>query len=203
MRRWRSDVRRLAAALLLLAASAGSARAAQTRQFSVNGLAKVSDYIRNEVATGKIPGAILLIQQHGKPVYFENFGVRDIATELSMSADTIFRLYSMSKPITSVAGMMLVEDGKLALGDPVSKYIPAFADVKVGVEGKDESGKPALKLQPLDRPITIEDLLRHTSGLTYGFFGYGIVHQLYAEAGLFNADLGNAEFVERIAGLPL
>jgi CubicO group peptidase (beta-lactamase class C family) len=197
-------MRRLAVkALLLLAVAAGSARAEPPRHFSAEGLAKVSDYIRNEVATAKIPGAILLIQQHGKPVTFENFGVRDIATEFSMSADTIFRLYSMSKPITSVAAMMLVEDGKLALNDPVSKYIPAFADVKVGVEGKDESGKPALKLEPLARPITIEDLLRHTSGLTYGFFGYGVVHQLYAEADLFNADLGNAEFVERVARLPL
>jgi CubicO group peptidase (beta-lactamase class C family) len=200
-------MRRLAVAALLLAVAAGSARAEQPagapRAFSAVGLAKVSDYIRNEVATGKIPGAILLIQQHGKAVYSENFGVRDVATELSMSADTIFRLYSMSKPITSVAAMMLVEDGKLALADPISKYIPAFADVKVGVEGKDESGKPMLKLEPLARPITIEDLLRHTSGLTYGFFGYGIVHQLYAEADLFNADLGNAEFVERVARLPL
>jgi len=195
--------RRLAVAALLLTAAVGSARAEQPRQFSADGLAKVSDYIRNEVATGKIPGAILLIQQHGKPVFSENFGVRDIATELSMSADTIFRLYSMSKPITSAAAMMLVEDGKLKLDDPVSKYIPAFADLKVGIENRDENGKPALKLQPLQRPITIEDLLRHTSGLTYGFVGYGIVHQLYAEADLFNADLGNAEFVERIAKLPL
>ena len=173
------------------------------RTFSTEGLAEVSDYIKNEVATGKIPGAILLIQQHGKPVYFENFGVRDIATELSMSADTIFRLYSMSKPITSVAAMMLVEDGKLALSDPVSKYIPAFADVKVGVEKRSDDGKVTLALEPLNRPITIEDLLRHTSGLTYGFYGYGIVHQLYAEADLFNGDLGNAEFVERVARLPL
>jgi CubicO group peptidase (beta-lactamase class C family) len=190
-------------ALLLLAVAAGSARAEQPRTFSTGGLANVSDYIRNEVATGKIPGAILLIQQHGKPVYFENFGVRDIATELSMSADTIFRLYSMSKAITSVAAMMLVEDGKLALADPVSKYIPAFADVKVGVEKRGDDGKVTLALEPLNRPITIEDLLRHTSGLTYGFYGYGIVHELYAEADLFNADLGNAEFVERLASLPL
>jgi CubicO group peptidase (beta-lactamase class C family) len=201
-------VRRLAVtALLLLATAVGSARAEQPgaapRQFSAEGLARVSDYVRNEIATGKIPGAILLIQQHGKPVYQENFGVRDVATELSMSADTIFRLYSMSKPITSVAAMMLVEDGKLALIDPVSKYIPAFADLKVGVEKRGDDGKVTLALEPLARPITIEDLLRHTSGLTYGFYGYGIVHQLYAEADLFNADLGNAEFVERIAKLPL
>jgi CubicO group peptidase (beta-lactamase class C family) len=196
--------RRLAVtALLLLAVAAASARAEQPRQFSADGLAKVSAYIRNEIAAGKIPGAILLIQQHGKPVYFENFGVRDIATELSMSEDTIFRLYSMSKPVTSVAAMMLVEDGKLALSDPLSKYIPAFAGLKVGIVGKDESGKPALKLEPLARPITIEDLLRHTSGLTYGFYGDDVVRRLYAEADLFNADLSNAEFVERIAKLPL
>ena len=195
--------RRLSVAGLLLAITAGGARAEQPRTFSAEGLAKVSDYIRNEVATGKIPGAILLVQQHGKPVYSENFGVRDVMTELSMSADTIFRLYSMSKPITSVAAMMLVEDGKLALDDPVSKYIPAFADLKVGVEAKDDSGKPTLKLEPLTRPITIEDLLRHTSGLTYGFYGDDIVRKLYAEADLFNADISNAEFVERIAKLPL
>ena len=196
-----------AAAILLFAATAGSTRAEQAsgapHAFSADGLAKVSDYIRNEVATGKIPGAILLIQQHGKPVYFENFGVRDIATGLSMSADTIFRLYSMSKPITSVAAMMLVEDGKLALNDPVSKFIPAFGDVQVGVETRDDSGKPALKLEPLQRPIAIEDLMRHTSGLTYGFYGENIVRRLYVEADLFNADRSNAEFVERIAKLPL
>src|ERR1700760_2114550 len=146
MRRWRSDVRRLAAAAAILLFAAGGARADQPRPFSAEGLAKVSDYIRNEIATGKIPGAILLIQQHGKPVYFENFGVRDIATELSMSADTICRLYSMSKAITSVAAMMLVEDGKLALADPVSNYIPAFADVKVGIDQPVENGGTALVL---------------------------------------------------------
>src|SRR5689334_7157156 len=173
------------------------------RHFSSEGLARVSDFIRNEVASGKIPGAILLIQQHGKPVYDNIFGVRDVATELSMSADTIFRLYSMSKPITSVAAMMLVEDGKLHLDDPVAKFIPAFASVKVGVEKKDETGKVTLGLEPLKRPITIEDLLRHTSGITYGFYGENLVRKLYADADLFNGDLTNAELVDRIARLPL
>src|SRR5690242_21528122 len=99
MRRWRSErlSRRLAVTALLLLSVAAGAHAEQPANrphtFSANGLAKVSDYIRNEVATGRIPGAIVLIQQHDKPVYFENFGVRDIATELSMTADTIFRLY--------------------------------------------------------------------------------------------------------------
>src|SRR4051794_36821237 len=163
MKRWRIDMfgrRALIVALVLLAggivAKAGSERPA-VHTLAPAGLAKVSDYIRNEVATAKIPGAILLLQQHGKPVYYANFGVRDVATEISMSADTIFRLYSMSKPITSVMAMMLVEEGKLSLDDPVAKYIPAFANMKVDVEKKAEDDKVALVLEPLDRPVTIED----------------------------------------------
>src|SRR5216684_9392432 len=138
MKRWRTDgfTRRRGVALLALLIvafavgwpSAGRAESPSpvSASFSREKLQRVGDYVRNEIATGKIPGAILLIQRHGKPVYFENFGVRDVTTKIPMSPDTIFRLYSMSKPITSVAAMMLVEDGKLALGDSVSKYIPAF-----------------------------------------------------------------------------
>jgi CubicO group peptidase (beta-lactamase class C family) len=171
--------------------------------FSPAKLERVGDYMRNEVATGKIPGAIVLIQQHGRPVYFEKFGVRDVESKHPITEDTIFRLYSMSKPITSVVAMMLVEDGKLRLDDPLSKYIPAFADVKVGVEKRDESGKVALALEPLQRPITIEDLLRHTSGLTYGFYGESAVRKLYANADLFEGDFDNAQFADRLARLPL
>src|SRR3984893_11891177 len=216
MKRWRTDrfARRHAAAaalaLLIVAIAVGlpgvsnaESPSPGSASFSTEKLARVGDYIRNEIATGKIPGAVILIQQHGQPVYFENFGVRDVATKLPMTADTIFRLYSMSKPITSAAAMMLVEDGKLALDDPVSKYIPAFGGVKVGVERRDENGKPALVLEPASRPITIEDLLRHTSGLPYGFYGDGAVRQLYANSGLFEGDFDNAEFAERIAKLPL
>jgi CubicO group peptidase (beta-lactamase class C family) len=214
MRRWRTDGSlrwcRVATALALLIGviavglpSAGCAESPLSvpASFSRAKLERVGDYIRNEIATGKIPGAVMLIQQHGQPVYFENFGVRDVATKLPMTADTIFRLYSMSKPITSVAAMMLVEDGKLALDDPVSKYIPDFVDVKVGVEMPNDNGK--LALEPASRPITIEDLLRHTSGLTYGFYGDGAVRKLYANSGLFEGDFDNAEFARRIAKLPL
>ena len=102
--------------------------------FSRAALERIGDNIRNEVTTGKIPGGVLLIQQHGKPVYFESFGVRDPASTQPMTADTIFQIYSMSKAVTSVAAMMLVDDGKLALDDPVSKYIHSFADAKVGVD---------------------------------------------------------------------
>jgi CubicO group peptidase (beta-lactamase class C family) len=166
-------------------------------------LERVGDFIRNEIAAGNIPGAVLLIQQHGQPVYFEKFGVRDVESRRPMTPDTIFRLYSMSKPVTSVAAMMLVEDGKLSLGDPVAKHIPAFADVKVGVEKTDESGKPQLSLEPLRRPITIEDLLRHTSGLTYGFYGETAVRKLYDKSEIYDGDFDNATFVERLARLPL
>jgi CubicO group peptidase (beta-lactamase class C family) len=213
MKPWRIDgaePRRTAAALALLAlvaaggwpvpAFAGSA--ATGAGFSRAKLERAGDFLRNEVAAGKIPGAILLIQQHGHPVYLENFGLRDPGSKQPMTSDTIFRLYSMSKPITSVAAMMLVEDGRLRLDDPLSKYIPAFADVKVGVESADASGNPSLTLEQPKGPITIEDLLRHTSGLTYGFGG-GVVGNLIGKAGLQTGNPDNAEFAARIAKLPL
>jgi CubicO group peptidase (beta-lactamase class C family) len=212
MKRWRTDSfagRCLVAAALaiLVAGLAPQARAesqaAVAGSFSREGLDEIGDLIRNEVATGKIPGAVFLIQQHGKPVFFKSFGVRDPATKQPMTPDTIFTIYSMSKAVTSVAAMMLVEDGKLSLDDPVSKYIPAFADAKVGVDLSDEAGQPPLKLVPLKRPITIRDLLRHTSGITYGFYGETAVRKLYANPALYDGDFDNAEFAERIAKLPL
>ena len=182
MKRWRTDG--VAAALPCCGGArafswppdgrtrcAAEPKAPTAPTFSRAALDRIGDYIRNEITTGKIPGAILLIQQHGKPVYFESFGVRDPATRQPMTPDTIFQIYSMSKAVTSVAAMMLVDDGKLSLDDPVSKYIRSFADAKVGVDLSDEAGQYPLKLEPLKRPITIRDLLRHTSGITYGFFG--------------------------------
>ena len=211
MRRWRTDAAalRLAAALLFVAAfgaatkAYGDPRPAIASAFSADGLKRVSDYFANEVATGKIPGAVVLIQQHGKPVYFETFGFRDPVAHAPMTKDAIFRLYSMSKPITSVAVMMLVDDGKIAVSDPLSKYIPAFADVKVAVVTGHLVGKPTLEFEPLRRPITIEDLLRQTSGITYGFYGDTAVRKLYAGSDLFEGGLDNAQFVERLAKLPL
>ena len=210
MRQWRTDgaALRLAAALLFGAiilvfapfAHAETQAVAKSR-LSAEGLKRVGDYFQDEVATGKIPGAVVLIQQHGKAVYFEAFGFRDPETRAPMTRDAIFRIYSMSKPITSVAVMMLVDEGRIALSDPLSKYIPAFADAKVAVERKDEGGK--LALEPLERPITIEDLLRHTSGITYGFYGDTPVRKLYRSSGLFDGDFDNAQFVARLARLPL
>jgi CubicO group peptidase (beta-lactamase class C family) len=171
--------------------------------FNQQKLRRIGEFFRGEIAGGKIPGAILLIQQHGKPVYREFFGVRDVATKLPMTDDTIFRLYSMSKPITSVAAMMLVDAGKLKLDDPLAKYIPSFGKAKVGVEKKNDSGDKVLELVPVNRPITIQDLMTHTSGIVYGFYGDGMVRRLYDKARLYDGDFDNAEFAERIARLPL
>jgi CubicO group peptidase (beta-lactamase class C family) len=213
MKRWRTNsfaARCLAAAALAVFIAAGWPPAARAESrtpvaasFSRADLDRFGDLVRNEVASHKIPGGVLLIQQHGKQVYLESFGVRSVATKLPMTPDTIFRIYSMSKAVTSVAIMMLAEDGKLSIDDPVSKYIPAFADAKVGVDLSDEAGQYPLKLEPQKRPITILDLLRHTSGITYGFYGEGQIKKLYANPALYAGDFDNAEFAERIAKLPL
>jgi len=171
--------------------------------FSQAKLARLGEFLRNEIANGKIPGAMVLIQQHGEPVYSESFGVRDVATGLPITPQTIFRLHSMSKAITSFAAMMLIDEGRLSLDDPLSKYIPSFAGVKVGVEKKLDNGNSALELVPLDRPITIRDLMQHTSGITYGFYGSSLVRKTYQEHSIYAGDPDNAEFAERIAQLPL
>jgi CubicO group peptidase (beta-lactamase class C family) len=171
--------------------------------FNQDKLAKVGEFFRNEIATGKIPGAIVLIEQHGKPVYHEFFGVQDVVSKQPMTDQTIFRLFSMTKAITAVVSMMLVEDGTIKLDDPVSKYIPSFANVKVGVEKKAEDGTKTLELVPPDRPMTVLDLMRHTSGVTYGFYGDSLVRKAYAASNLYAGDFDLAEFAERIAKLPL
>lgn len=190
----------------VIAVSVGTAfaepsAATSVRPFDSERLQKVGDYIGREVVSGRIPGAIVLVQQHGHPLLFKSFGVRDIATQVPMTPDTIFRIYSMSKPITSVAAMMLVDDGALRLDDPVSKYIPSFSDVKVAVTAGE--GRIIQSLQSPVRDMTIEDLLRHTSGITYGFYGETAVRKLYGTSGLFEGDPDNATFVNRLAKLPL
>src|SRR5882757_9751323 len=186
-------------ALLLIVASRSFADSAVRTDpdgagLSPAGLTRIDAYIKNEIATDKIPGALMMIERHGKLGYAASFGVRDPGTKAPMSDDTLFRIYSMSKPITSVAAMMLVEEGKLMLDEPVAKYIPAFAGVKVGVEWKSEDGAVGVELVPPRRPMTVQDLLRHTSGITYGFFGEGAVKKSYVDAKIFSEDVDNAGF---------
>ena len=176
-------VLRLLACGALLTAAVPAARAEGTfdpppgAHFNLQKLQRVGDYLRDQIAQGKIPGAIVLIRQHGKTVYHEHFGVRDVATKQPMTDDTIFRLFSMTKPITSVVAMMLVEQGKFRLDDPIAKYISSFADVKVGVETAAADGSKTLAMVPPKRPPTILDLMRQTSGITYGFFGDDLVRK--------------------------
>lgn len=169
--------------------------------FSPEKLGRIDDFFTNEVAIGKIPGAMVLIKQHGQQVYFKTFGISDTDTGRPMTPDTIFPIHSMTKTITSFAAMTLVDQGKLRLDDPVSKYIPSFAKMKVGVEKKGDGGRPVLELVPTSRPLTIEDLLLHTSGITYGFYGEGLVKAAYAD--IYFGDFDNTQFADRIAMLPL
>ena len=144
---------------------------------SSSALHRLSSAITDRVASGHVPGAVALVARHGKVAYFEAFGRRDPAGDAPMTTDAIFRIYSMTKAIVSVGVMMLWEEGRLLLGDPIGKYLPALGAVKVGVPGDG-----TLRLVETDRPITVQDLLRHTSGLTYEFRGSSPVHKAYVEA---------------------
>ena len=166
-------------------------------------LKRITDWLKGDIAKGIIPGAVLAISRHGKIAYFEAMGSLDAEKKTPMTKDAIFRIYSMTKPITTVAAMMLYEEGKLALNDPVAKYIPAFKDIKVGEEKPGADGKPTLELVAPKRPMTLQDLMRHSSGLTYGFFGEGLVKKTYLEANLNADDPTTTEFVDRLAKLPL
>jgi CubicO group peptidase (beta-lactamase class C family) len=171
--------------------------------FNQDKLAKITEFFDNEVATGKIAGANVFIKKSGREVYHETFGVQDVVSRTPITDQTIFRLSSLTKVITSVVAMQLLQDGKFKLDDPVSKYIPSFANMKVGVEKKAEDGTKTLDLVPMIRPITILDLMRHTSGITYGFYGDSLVRKAYAAANIYAGDFDLAEFAERIARLPL
>jgi len=151
-----------------------------------------------EIAQKKIPGAVMLVARDGKVVYEKALGVQDPVTRAPMRMDSLFRLYSMTKPVTSVAAMQLVEEGRIRLDDPASRYLPELKGLSVGIE---KDGR--LEIAPATREMTVRDLMRHTSGFTYGVFGKGLVKDLYRKNGIDDADLTNAELVQRIAKVPL
>ena len=165
-------------------------------------LAYIQNYFKSYVDRGKIAGFSTLISRHGEIAHFEATGQRDRERALPMEKDTIFRIYSMTKPITSLALMMLYEEGHFQLSHPVSRYIPAFKDLKVWAGGTAEK----YETKPCDREMTIRDLMTHTSGLTYGFMYEHPVDALYRKAGIEGAntvDLTLKETVEALAGIPL
>ncbi len=157
--------------------------------------------LKADVASHTLPGAVLIIVRHGKIAFEQVVGSRDPGANTPMGVDDIFRIYSMSKPITVVAALTLVEAGKLQLDDPVSRYLPQFATMQVGVP--DPAGPDGMRLVPAERPITVQDLMRHSSGLTYGFFGDTPVKRAYQQAHLEAGDPDLATFVDRLAKQPL
>ncbi len=171
--------------------------------FLTEGLERITARVQADIDAGRLPGAVLLMARGDQIVYEKALGARNPASGWPMSTDAIFRIYSMTKPIVSVGAMMLVEEGRLQLDDPVSRYLPEMGNLKVGVEKPGADGKPLLTQVPTVRDMTIHDLLRHTSGLTYGVFGKSLVKSKYLDAGIASGKLSNAEMVRALGKLPL
>ena len=161
-------------------------------------LKAMSDAFQREIDKGTTPGVTMLVARHGKIGFFEALGKQNPTQDAPMARDSIFRIFSMTKPMVSLGIMQLVEDGHILLNDPLAKYIPAFADVKVGVE-RNGALEYALPL----RPITIQDLLRHSSGLSYEITGTGMVQRLYAKSGARDRNITNEQHAAIVAKLPL
>jgi CubicO group peptidase (beta-lactamase class C family) len=161
-------------------------------------LRRMSDAFKREIDKGTLPGATVMVARRGQVGWFEALGRQNPAAATPMALNSIFRIFSMTKPIVSVGIMMLIEDGHFLLSDPVAKFIPEFADQKVGVEN---NGK--LDLVPVKRAMTVQDLLRHTSGITYDHTGNSLVQQLYQQSRLRSRKITNAEHAALVAGMPL
>jgi CubicO group peptidase (beta-lactamase class C family) len=178
----------------------------ETLGFSSSRLARIAAWQQSQVDAGAFSGAVAAIARNGKVAYLRAVGFRDRAKTIPLQSDAIFWIASMTKPVTSVAAMMLVEEGKLDLAAPIYRYLPELKDMMVGVEVKDPvTGKTNLTYEPQKRPMTIEDLLRHTSGLVYYDRGTTAVHKLYAK-GYFERyarDSTLKDFVSGLARLPL
>ncbi len=173
----------------------------QEAGFSVERLQRLVDAFRRDVDRGAIPGAVILLARRGRIACYEAIGFRDREAGAPMTADTLFRIYSMTKPIASVAAMMLAEEGMLSIADPVAAFLPEFAEVDVAVESDHATAAP-MTSEPPQRPMTVQDLLRHTSGLTYAHLAGPRLKPLYDAAAL-NEEHSNADFVARLARLPL
>jgi CubicO group peptidase (beta-lactamase class C family) len=151
--------------------------------------------LQSEIDRGRLPGAVLMLSKRGETALFESLGQQDPQLGTPMTKDSIFRIYSMTKPIVSVAVMMLVEQGKLLLGDPVAKHLPEYKNHQVMAADQ--------TLAAPKRPATVQDLLRHTAGLTYEFMGLSAVQRQYAKAKISSRGRTNTEFSEALAEIPL
>lgn len=195
----------LALTMALQASAQGIPKAQSPEEvgFVSTRLKRLSDRIEEGVKNNELPGAVVLIARNGRLVMFDSFGWRDKEAKVPMTNDTIFRIASMTKPIVSVAAMILMEEGKITLADPVSRYIPAFADTKVAVRKKKDDGTVEITPEPQVRPMTIQDLLRHTSGLTYGAVSADPIKQSYIDMKVADRGQTNAEMADKLAKLAL
>src|SRR6058998_809695 len=166
---------------------------------SATALERITTTLQSYVDSGQFPGLLTAVARHGKLAYVSSVGWMDVEHQHAMNPDAVFRIYSLTKPITSTAVMQLYERKKLRLDDPVSKYIPAFAGVKVYAGGS--AAQPVLR-DP-DRPATVADLLTHTAGLTYGVFDSTAVDTIYRRAGLYNPRWTTGQLADSLARLPL
>ena len=162
------------------------------------GLARLRGFLQRHIDERRIPGAVVAVALGGHVELFEALGQRDPASGAAMRSDDIFRIYSMTKPLVSLAALMLAEEGRLQLMDPVSRWLPEFAVQQVAVEEGD-----AVRLEPVRRPATVHDLLRHTAGLTYEFLGTNAVQRQYVQTRIGSRARSNAEFSKALAALPL
>jgi CubicO group peptidase (beta-lactamase class C family) len=172
---------------------------AESEGMSTERLAQLRSGMKELVDQGRLAGVVTMVSRHGKVVEFDAAGKRDIAANAPMQKDSIFRIYSMSKPITGVAMMMLFEEGKWQLNDPVAKYIPEFAKLKV--YSTDANNNVVMKDQV--HPVTMRELMSHSGGFTYGVFSNTAVDKLMLEADLMNPNNTLDEFIKRVAKLPL
>jgi CubicO group peptidase (beta-lactamase class C family) len=165
-------------------------------------LKRLEAVTKQHIDDGLVPGAVMLVARRGKVAWLSVQGKRDPAAGDPMKADSIFRIYSMTKPIVSIALMQMVEEGKLQVTDPVAKYLPEIGRMKVGTEVVVD-GKPVLHLSDPTRPMTVQDLLRHTAGLTYGSRGNSLINASYVDAKIGDRTATNEEMVHRLSKLAL
>src|SRR5246500_233292 len=201
------STRAIAGAICLLASSAAFAEDPLPRAkpedvgFSSERLKRIETTLKADIDAGRIPGAVIAIARHGKLVKLDAYGFRDKQAGGATTTDTIFNIASMTKPMTTVGALMLYEQGKLLIDDPLSKYFPKFANMRVAVR---DNGEPTADTVPANRQITIQDLMRHTSGLIYGGRGNTLVHKMYpAGSGDASRDYDGAAFLDKLAPLPL
>src|ERR1700716_564234 len=200
-------IRILATTLCLLASGAAFADDPLPRAkpedvgLSSERLARISATLKADIEAGRIPGAVIAIARHGKLVALDAYGWRGKAAGGALTTHTLFNIASMTKPMTAVGALMLVEQGKLLIDDPLSKYFPKFADMRVALR---DAGEPTADTVPANRQITMQDLMRHTSGIIYGGRGTTLVHKQYpGGSGDASRDYDGAALMDKLASLPL